>query len=85
MKGVKILAAALAFAGVGMLALGAGSTPASANPYCGPGYHWAGGYCYPNPRAFYYPPAYYAAPAPVVVAPSFGIGFGFGGGHHWHH
>jgi hypothetical protein len=82
MKRGKILAAALAFAGIGMIALGAGSTPASADPYCGPGYHWVGGYCYPNARPYYYPPAYYAPPAPVVVAPSFGIGFGFGGDHH---
>lgn len=84
MKRGKILAAALAFAGIGMLAFGAGSTPASADPYCGPGYHWAAGYCYPNPRPhYYYPPAYYAPPAPVVVAPSIGFTFGFGGGHHW--
>jgi hypothetical protein len=84
MKRGKILAAALAFAGIGMLAIGAGSTPASADPYCGPHYHWVAGYCYPNARPYYYPPAYYAPPAPVVVGPSFGIGFGFGGGHHWH-
>jgi hypothetical protein len=81
MKRGKILAAALAFAGIGVLAFGA--APASADRYCGPGYHWAGGYCYPNPRAYYYPPAYYAPPAPVVVAPSVGFTFGFGGGHHW--
>jgi hypothetical protein len=84
MKRGKILAAALAFAGIGMLAIGAGSTPASADPYCGPHYHWVAGYCYPNARPYYYPPAYYAPPAPVVVGPSFGIGFGFSGGHHWH-
>lgn len=94
----RILAAMLGIAGVGMVALGLGSTPASADPYCGPGYHWVAGYCYPNapvyrypPPAAYYPapayysaPAYYAAPAPVVVAPAIGFTFGFGGGHHWH-
>lgn len=85
----RILAAMLGIAGVGMMALGLGSTPASADPYCGPGYHWAYGYCYPN-RPVYYPPApayypapvYYPAPAPVVVAPTVGFTFGFGG-HHW--
>lgn len=80
----KILAAMLGIAGVGTLALGLGSTPASADRYCGPGYHWTAGYCYPNPPpapAYYYPPAYYPAPAPVVVAPSVGFAFGFGGGH----
>ena len=82
----KILAAMLGIAGVGMMALGLSSTPASADRYCGPGYHWAAGYCYPNARPYYYPPAYYAPPAPVVVAPSVGLTFGFGGGdHHWHH
>jgi hypothetical protein len=90
MKRGKILAAMLAIAGVGMLALGATSTPASADPYCGPGYHYYGGYCYPNPPPVtYYPPAYYVPP-PVVVGPTFGIGIGFGGGwhndhdHDWH-
>jgi hypothetical protein len=80
----KILVAMLGIAGVGMMALGLGSTPASADPYCGPGYHWAAGYCYPNPPVYYYPPAtYYPAPAPVVVAPAIGFTFGFGG-HHFH-
>jgi hypothetical protein len=88
----KIVAATLGIAGVGLMALGLGSTPASADPYCGPGYHWAAGYCYPNapvyrypPRVAYYPaypaPVYYPAPAPVVVAPAIGFSFGFGGGH----
>jgi hypothetical protein len=81
----RILAAMLGIAGVSMVALGLGSTPASADPYCGPGYHWTGGYCYPNRPVYYYPPAtYYPAPAPVVVAPAIGFTFGFGGGHHWH-
>jgi hypothetical protein len=77
-----------------VVALTFGSSPASADPYCGPGYHWYAGYCYPNPRPYYYPPpAYYPppgyyyptypAPAPVVVAPTVGLTFGFGGGH-WH-
>lgn len=80
----KILAAMLGFAGVGLMALGLGSTPASADPYCGPGYHWVAGYCYPNPPVYYYPPAtYYPAPAPVVVAPAIGFSFGFGG-HSFH-
>ena len=80
----KIVAAMLGIAGVGLVALGFGSTPASADPYCGPGYHWAGGYCYPNPPVYYYPPAtYYPAPAPVVLAPAIGFTFGFGG-HHFH-
>ena len=43
MKRGRILAAALAFAGIGMLAFGAGSTPASADPYCGPGLSLGGG------------------------------------------
>jgi hypothetical protein len=82
----KILAATLGIAAVGMTTLGLSSTPASADRYCGPGYHWAAGYCYPHVRPYYYPPAYYAPPAPVVVAPSVGFSFGFGGGHyhHWH-
>jgi hypothetical protein len=80
----KVLAAALVIAGAGMLTIGAGSTLASADPYCGPYYHWYAGYCYPN-RPVYYPPApvYYPAPAPVVVAPAIGFTFGFGG-HHFH-
>ena len=85
----KIVAAMLGIAGVGLVALGFGSTPASADPYCGPGYHWAAGYCYPNrpvyyyPQSYYYTPAYYPAPAPVVLAPAIGFTFGFGG-HHFH-
>jgi hypothetical protein len=77
----KILAASLAIAGGLVLGVGMSSTPASADPYCGPGYHYVGGYCYPNVQA-YYPPAYYAPP-PVYYGPSVGIGFGFGGGG-WH-
>jgi len=83
MKRGKILAATLAIAGVGVLALGAGSTPASAQAYaaCAPGYYYSAGYCYPNPPPVtYYPPAYYYDPPPVIVGPTFGIGFGFGGG-----
>lgn len=76
----RILAAMLGIAGVGMMALGLGSTPASADPYCGPYYHWYAGYCYPNRPVYTPPPAYY--PAPVVVAPTVGFTFGFGG-HHW--
>jgi hypothetical protein len=80
----RILAATLGFAGVGLMALGLGSTPASADRYCGPGYHWTAGYCYANPPVYYYPPAtYYPAPAPVVVAPAIGFSFGFGG-HPFH-
>jgi len=80
----KILAAGLGIAGVGMMVLGLGSTPASADRYCGPYYHWYAGYCYPNRPVYAPPPAYY--PAPVVVAPTVGFAFGFGGGHgHWHH
>jgi hypothetical protein len=77
-----IVAAMLGLAGVGLMALGLGSTPASADPYCGPGYHWYAGHCYPNRPVVYAPaaPVYY--PAPVVLAPTFGIGFGFGGGFH---
>ena len=84
MKRGKILAAALGIAGLGMVALGAASTPALADRYCGPGYHFVGGYCYvnPPPPVYYYPPAYYAPP-PVVVGPAFGINLGFGGGG-WH-
>jgi hypothetical protein len=78
----KIVAAMLGIAGVGMTALGLSSTPASADRYCGPGYHWYAGYCYPNP-VVYAPPAPIYYPAPVVLAPTFGIGFGFGG-HHFH-
>jgi hypothetical protein len=80
MKRSKILAATLAIAGVGVLAIGTGSTPASAQAYaaCAPGYYYYGGYCYPNPPPVtYYPPTYYAPP-PVIVGPSFGFGFGFG-------
>lgn len=94
MKRGKLLAAGLAIAGIGMLALGAGSTPASAQVYaaptpaCAAGYYYANGYCYPYqpapPPVTYYPPAYYAPP-PVIVGPSFGIGFGFGGGWHGDH
>ncbi|HEY3916301.1 MAG TPA: hypothetical protein VGL83_00835 [Stellaceae bacterium] len=89
MKRGKILAASLAIAGAGMLALGIGSSPASAQAYpsCSPGYYYANGYCYPYqpapPPVTYYPPAYYAPP-PVVVAPAIGFGFGFGGGHGGH-
>ena len=91
----KILAATLGIVGMGMLALGMGSTPASAQAYgCAPGYYYANGYCYPYqavpPPVTYYPDYYYAPP---IIAPTFGIGFGFGGGfhhdfhggHHWHH
>ena len=79
----RILAAMLGIAGVGAVALGLGSSPASADPYCGWGYHWVGGYCYPNRPVYYYPPATYYPPAPVVVTPAFGFTFGFGG-HHFH-
>jgi hypothetical protein len=87
MKRGKFLGAMLGIAGVGMLALGIGSTPASAQAYaapvCAAGYYYANGYCYPYqaPPVVYAPPTYYAPP-PVVVGPSFGIGFGFGGGFH---
>jgi hypothetical protein len=83
----KIVAALLGSAGVSLMALGLGSTPAAADPYCGPGYHWYAGYCYPNPVVYappapvYYPAPYY--PSPVVVGPSIGFTFGFGG-HHFH-
>ena len=86
MKRGKMVAAALAVAGLGTVAL-AGSSPASAQAYptCSPGYYYANGYCYPYqpapPPVTYYPPEYYAPP-PVVFGPSFGIGFGFGGGEH---
>jgi hypothetical protein len=84
MRPGKIAAVALV-AGVGVTALGLSSTPASADRYCGPGYHWYAGYCYPNPPVVYAPPAPVYYPAPVVLAPTFGIGFGFGfGGHHFH-
>lgn len=93
MKRGKLLAALLGVAGMGMLALGMSSTPAAADPYCGLYYSWYAGRCYPNqPPVYYAPPPvtyypdYYYAP-PVVVGPSFGIGFGFGGGWHgggWH-
>jgi hypothetical protein len=80
----KIVAALLGPAGVGTIALGLGSTPASsADPYCGPGYHWYAGYCYPNRPVVYAPPAPVYYPAPVVVAPAIGFTFGFGG-HHFH-
>ena len=93
MKRGKILAAGLGILGAGVLGLGMASTPAFADPYCGPHYHWYAGYCYPNwpvvyappPPAYYPAPAYYPTPAPVVVAPAIGFTFGFGGGHHWHH
>ena len=98
MKRGKILAAALGIAGVGMLALGMSSAPASADPYCGPHYHWYAGYCYPNRPVIYYPPppAYYPPPpppvvvapvvaAPIIAAPTLGFTFAFGGGHHGHH
>lgn len=78
----KTVAAMLGIAGVGLMAVGLGSTPASADPYCGPGYHWAVGYCYPNPPVYYYPPATYYPPAPVVLAPPIAFTFGFGGGFH---
>lgn len=90
MKRGKILAATLAIAGVGMLALGATTAPASAQVYaapaaCAPGYYYANGYCYPYraapPPVAYYPPDYYYAP-PVVVGPAFGINLDFGGGGH---
>ncbi|HEV8015944.1 MAG TPA: hypothetical protein VGP48_10445 [Stellaceae bacterium] len=85
MKRGKILAAMLAVAGVGVLAFGAGSTPASAQAYaaCAPGYYYSAGYCYPNPPppVVYYPPAYYAPP-PVVFGPTIDFGFGFRGGDH---
>jgi hypothetical protein len=94
MKRGKFLAAILGITGLGMLALGIGSTPASAQAYgvpaCAAGYYYANGYCYPYqaapPPVVYYPPTYYASP-PVVVGPTFGIGFGFGSGWHgggWH-
>ena len=78
----RILAATLAIAGGLVLGVGMSSTPASAAPYCAPGYYFAGGYCYPYqaPPVTYYPPAYYAPP-PVYYGPSIGIGFGFGGFH----
>jgi hypothetical protein len=85
----KTLAAILGIAGVGMLALGAGATPAAAQGYyyptCAAGYYYANGYCYPYqpaPHPVTYYPDYYYAPPPVVVGPSFGINFGFGGGFH---
>lgn len=91
MKRGKMVAAALAVAGLGTMAL-AGSSPASAQGYyyprCSPGYYYANGYCYPYqpapPPVTYYPPEYYAPP-PVVFGPSFGIGFGFGGGARHEH
>jgi hypothetical protein len=93
MKRGKLLAAMLGIAGVGAVALGMSSTSASAQGYagCAPGYYYANGYCYPYQAApppvvydYYYPPSYYASP--VFVGPTFGIGFGFGGGgfHHDH-
>jgi hypothetical protein len=97
MKRGKILATTLAIAGMGMLAFGATTAPASAQVYaapagCAAGYYYANGYCYPYqpapPPVAYYPPAYYAPP-PVIVGPAIGIGFGFGGfrggGGHFHH
>ena len=54
MKRGKFLAAILGIAGLGMLALGIGSTPASAQAYgvpaCAAGYYYANGYCYPYRR-----------------------------------
>ena len=86
MKRGKILAAGLGILGTSALALGLAATPASADPYCGPHYHWYAGYCYPNRPVVYAPPPVYYPPAPVVVGPSVGFTFGFGGGHHhWHH
>lgn len=83
MKRGRILAATLAIASVGVLALGTGSTPASADPYCSPGYYYSGGYCYPYPApppVTYYPAPEYYAPPPVVFGPTIDFGFGFRGG-----
>jgi hypothetical protein len=80
-------------AAAAVLASGLVAVPkaADAQTYaCPPGYYFYAGYgCYPyssyaRPTYYYPPPPAYIAPAPVVVAPTIGIGFGWGWHGGWH-